>query len=122
MTMLILLFLLVQEIAVPDKPEVLTVSSYHITGFSFEREPDYKFSIRYKDSVGKEYIDEHIGPSSLPNPSGGPAITNPIGAEGFVKQINTTNFSTTSLNRRLLQHLATHGKIPPSTITGEVEK
>jgi hypothetical protein len=119
----LLLFLLTQEIAVPQAPVVSTITSYRITGFSFEREPDYKFIITYQDSNGKTYTDEHVGPSSLKNPlEGDPPIVNPTGAEGLVKQLNTANLSTTSLIKRLLQHLVQHGKIPAATITGEVEK
>lgn len=111
----------VQEIAVPDKPVVATITSYRITAFAFDRLPDWRFIITYEDSNGKIYTDDHVGPSSRPNPEGGPAINIPTGAESFVKQINTTNFSLTSLTKRLLQHLVTHGKIPASTVTGTPE-
>jgi hypothetical protein len=110
-----------QEIAVPDKPVPAVISSYEIVGFSQERYPDWRFTITYRDNLGKTYTDEHHGPSSIPNPAGGQAV-NPDGAEAFLKQMNTANFSTVSFTKRLLQHLVTHGKIPSSTVTGEVEK
>jgi hypothetical protein len=116
------LFAGVQEIAVPDKPVPVTITAYRITGFSFEREPDWRFAITYKDSNGYTYVDEHKGPSTKPDPAGGSPITVPEGAEGFLKQLNTLNLSTTSLTKRLFQHLMQHGKIPASTVTGEVEK
>lgn len=110
-----------QEMAVPDKPIVSTVTSYKIIAFSQEREPDWRFVITYKDSNDKVYRDEHHGLNSLPNPEGGAPINNPEGADELMKQLNTGNFSTTSMIRRLLQHLVTHGKIPPSTVQGTPE-
>jgi hypothetical protein len=116
--------ILAQEMAVPDAPVPATITSYKIIAFSQEREPDWRFVITFKDSNGKIYRDEHYGATSLPNPAGGEPINNPEGADSFLKQMNTTNFSTTSMVKRLLQHLVQHGKIPPSTVAGtpEVDK
>jgi len=113
-----------QEIAVPDKPLTVTITSYKVIGFSQERDPDWRFSITYQDSTGKTYVDQHYGLSSRPNPAGGQPIVNPEGADSLLKQLNTMNFTTTSLTKRLLQHLIAHGKIPASTVTGtpEVDK
>ena len=110
-----------QEIAVPTTPVTVTITSYKVTGFSQEREPDWRFSITYQDSTGKVYVDQHYGLTSRPNPAGGQPLVNPEGADSFLKQLNTTNFSTTSMNKRLLQHLIQHGKIPASTVTGTPE-
>lgn len=110
-----------QERAVPDVPVVATITSYKITGFALEREPDWRFTITYQDSNGRAYTDSHYGPSSGPNPTGGPPIVNPEGADAFLKQLITANFSTTSMMKRLLQHLVQHGKIPASTVTGTPE-
>ena len=116
---------LAQEIAVPTTPVTATITSYKITAFTFEREPDWRFVITFEDSNGKAYRDEHHGRALLPNPTqGGDPIANPDGADTFIKQLNTMNFATTSLTKRLLQHLVQHGKIPASTVTGtpEVDK
>lgn len=110
-----------QEIAVPDKPVVTTVTSYRVTGFSLEMAPDWRFAIAYQDSSGKTYTDDHYGPSSVPNPVGGQPVVNPTGADAFLRQLNTSNFTTTSLTKRLLQHLVQHGKIPAATVTGTPE-
>jgi hypothetical protein len=110
-----------QEIAVPTTPVVTTITSYRVTGFSFEREPDWRFVITFQDSNGKVYTDEHYGPTSVANPAGGNPLTNPNGADTFLKQLNTANLSTTSLTKRLLQHLVQHGKIPAATVTGTPE-
>lgn len=108
-----------QEIAVPDTPVAATITSYKIVAFSQEREPDWKFTIVYKDSNGKVYEDEHYGLSTVQGPEG--PITRPEGADALMKFMNTANFATTSQIKRLLQHLVQHGKIPPSTVTGTPE-
>ncbi len=108
-----------QEIAVPTTPVVTTITSYKVTGFALEREPDWRFRITYQDSNGKVYTDEHYGPSVRQTPTG--PVDNPDGADVFLKQLNTMNFSTTSLTKRLLQHLVQHGKIPAATVTGTPE-
>lgn len=110
-----------QEVAVPTTPVVTTITSYRVTGFKFEREPDWRFTITFQDSNGKVYTDEHSGPTSIPNSSGGTPLTNPNGADTFMKQLNTANLSTISLTKRLLQHLVQHGKIPAATVTGTPE-
>ena len=111
---------LAQEYAKPDAPVSATITEYRIIRFAQQREPDWRFTIVYRDNNGKEYSDEHFGLSETPDPAnpGGPPITNPNGADKFLKQMNTMNFSTTSMVRRLLQHLEDHGKIPPSTVQG----
>ncbi len=110
-----------QERAVPDAPVPATITSYQIVAFSLDREPDWRFVITFKDSNGQVYRDEHYGPSSIPNPDGGAPIAIPSGADAFLKQLNTANFSTVSLTRRLLQHLVQHGKIPAATVQGTPE-
>lgn len=110
-----------QEVAVPDTPVPATITSYKVIAFSQEREPDWRFVITFKDSNGKVYTDEHQGLTSMPNPTGGAPLTNPNGADSFLKQLNTANFSTTSLTKRLLQHLVQHGKIPAATVQGTPE-
>lgn len=111
-----------QEVAVPMTLVPATVTDYRVTGFSQQREPDVRFCITYRDNNGRVYTDEHHGPSSRPNPLDGQPVVLPEGADAFLKQLNTANFSTTSLTKRLLQHLVQHGKIPASTVTGEAEK
>jgi hypothetical protein len=121
MTLLLpLLLVLAQEMAVPDTPVPSTITSYKIVGFSQEREPDWRFTITYKDSNNMVYRDEHYGLTTLTGPDGKP-ITRPEGADELMKQLNTGNFSTTSMVKRLLQHLVQHGKIPPSTVQGTPE-
>lgn len=119
--LMLLLVVAMQEVAVPNKPVEAPVTSYRITGFSFDREPEWRFTIYYQDSNGVRQADEHVGPSSLLNPTGGEPIVNPTGAESFIKQLNTGNFGTISLTKRLLQHLVAHEKIPASTVTGTPE-
>jgi hypothetical protein len=110
-----------QESAVPVAPVPVTITSYQVTGFSQERYPDWRFTITFRDSNGKVYTDAHSGPTSVPNPAGGQPLTNADGADSFLKQLNTANFTTTSLTKRLLQHLIAHGKIPASNVTGTPE-
>lgn len=110
-----------QEKAVPDTPVPATVTEYRIIRFEQERDPDWRFVITFKDNNGRLYTDEHRGLTSIPNPTGGEPLTNPDGADSFLKQLNTANFSTVSLTRRLLQHLVQHGKIPAATVTGTPE-
>jgi hypothetical protein len=105
-----------QETAVPDTPVPTTITSYRVTGFSLEREPEWRFVIVYKDNNNKEYRDDHHGPSTV---SG---VNNPEGADELIRALNTANLSTNSLMKRLLQHLVQHGKIPPSTVQGAPEK
>lgn len=108
-----------QEVAVPNAPVVTTVTSYRIIKFEQEREPDWRFVITFVDSNSKVYTDVHYGLTTVPGPTG--PITRPDGADSFLKQLNTANFSTTSLTKRLLQHLVQHGKIPAATVTGTPE-
>jgi hypothetical protein len=107
---------LAQEMAVPDKPVVVTVTSYEVVGFSFQRYPAWHFEISYRDNTGKTYTDTHHGPDTVGE------VANPNGAERFLKQMNIGNFGTVSLTRRLLQHLVQHGKIPAATVQGTPEK
>lgn len=119
---LVLVALLVasaQELAVPTTPVPATITSYRVVGFSQEFGPDWRFCITYQDSNGKTYTDEHYGLAMRPGPDG--PTPNPVGADAFLKQLNTSNFSTTSMTKRLLQHLVAHGKIPASTVTGTPE-
>lgn len=109
-----------QEVAVPDKPVPMTVTSYRVVGFSQETDPEWRFVITYKDSNGAVYTDAHHGKAVVLVPGGQP-IANPEGADAFLKQLNTANFTTNSLTKRLLQHLVQHGKIPASTVTGTPE-
>ena len=111
-----------QEGAKPDVPVNKTVNLYRIIRFSQERKPDWRFVITFEDDQGGVYTDEHYGPSQIPDPANPGSFTeNPNGAEKFLKQMNTTNFSTNSMTKRLLEHLELHGKIPPSTVVGTPE-
>jgi hypothetical protein len=109
-----------QEIAVPVTPVVRTVTSFQIIGFSQERYPQWRFTITWRDSNGDVFSDVHFGPTSMPSPDG--PIIRPDGADSFIKQMNTANFSTVSFERRLIEHLEKHGTIPAYTISGTPEK
>lgn len=111
-----------QEVAVPDKPVQVAVTSYRIIALSQTFEPEPRFTITYVDNTGRVYTDEHEGPSQVPNPSGGDPMVNPAGADAFLRQMNTADFRSVSVVKRLLQHLVQHGKIPPATVTGTPEK
>ena len=117
----VLLSIAAQEIAVPVKPIVRTVTSFRIIGYYQERDPDWRFTIKWRDSNGDVFTDTHYGVTLQNNPNGPPTIR-PEGADVFIKQMNTANFSTVSFERRLMEHLEKHGKIPAFTVTGEVEK
>jgi hypothetical protein len=119
MRALILVLLFAQEMAVPTTPVPITITSYRIVSFEMDREPEWRFTITYKDSNDKIYKDVHFGPSSISGPNGPTA--RPEGAEELIKQLNTADFRTNSLIKRLLQHLVTHGKIPAATVTGKPE-
>ena len=113
---------LAQETAVPKTPVTVTVpvttqtqvtiTGWQVIGFSQDRLPDWRFTITWRDNTGKIYTDSHSGVVS---------VVGPNGADTFLKQMNTTNFSTVSMIRRLFQHLEAHGKIPPHTIQGTPE-
>lgn len=105
-----------QEVAVPDKPITSTVTSYEIEAFSWERLPEWRFTIRYRDNNGVTYADEHYGLVTMPGPTG--PIKRAEGADEFMLTLNTLNLSTTSMIKRLLQHLVQHGKIPASSVQG----
>lgn len=105
-----------QEIAVPNTPIVATITSYEIVSFEMERIPEWSFRISYRDSNEKMYVDQHRGQSMLLN-----GLQNPNAAEPFLRQLNTANFATNSLVKRLLQHLVQHGKIPAATVQGTPE-
>ena len=109
-----------QEVAVPDKPVVATITSYKVIAFSQDREPDWRFTITFQDSNGKVYQDIHFGLSTVQGPTG--PISRPEGADALLKQLNTMDFRTTSLTKRLLQHLVQHNKIPAATVTGTPEQ
>lgn len=111
--------LVAQEVAVPDKPVVSAITGYQVIGFSQERYPDWRFTITYRDNNEKVYTDVHVGLTTIQGPAG--PVSNPEGADTFLKQWNTMNFSNISQTKRLLQHLVQHGKIPPSTVTGTPE-
>jgi hypothetical protein len=79
-------------------------------------QPDatWTLTIRYADNAGRVYFDDHVGVYD--------ARTNPRGADQLVKQITSGNYSTTSINKTLLQHLIAEHAIPPATITGHPER
>jgi hypothetical protein len=110
-----------QEIAVPDAPETKTVKGYAIVSILIEREPFWRLVIVYRDDLKNEGRDEHTGESYYLDPATGTKTFRPDGASELIKQFNTMNFSTQSMNRRVLQHLSQHGKIPPSTVVGAPE-
>jgi hypothetical protein len=108
-----------QEVAVPDTPVEVTVKAYAIISIHTERVPDWRFVIAFTDDQGKRQEDVHYGPSYVTDPSTGTKTAIPEGAENLCKQMNTANMSIKSMNKRALEHLVAHGKIPPSTVQGE---
>jgi hypothetical protein len=108
-----------QELAIPDKPVTVTIASYEVIGFSWDRKPDWRFTITYQDSTGKTFTDYHYGLTVRPGPTG--PVNNPEGADSLIKQLETANLTTSSLTKELIKHLVTHGKIPASTVTGKPE-
>jgi hypothetical protein len=94
-------------------PADITVKSIKIISFAQQRLPDWRFVIIAEDNNGKQYLDEHIGLYH--------AETNPKGADRFLKQMNTMNFATTSMVKRLLEHIESEGIIPPITVVGTPE-
>lgn len=101
-----------QEKADVAKPVVVdkTITEFEIAGFAFSRLPEWKVTISYVDNLGTIYVDEHTGTTQTE--------TNPNGASAFVITLNKANLSTKSLERRLLEHLQSEGKIPAASITG----
>jgi hypothetical protein len=107
-----------QEVAVPDAPVTVTVKAYAVIGMLIEHTPEYRLSIYFTDDQGKRQEDNHVGPSYFTDPITGTKTALPEGAESLIKQLNTANMSVKSMVKRSLEHLITHGKIPPSTIQG----
>lgn len=105
---------LAQEVAVPDKPVTETVTVYRITGLSLDTSSEVRFTITYRDNLGRVFTDDHVGPSVIETPDG-PAAR-PEGAEALVAQWNTADFRASSMTKQLFAHLVEHGKIPPSTV------
>ena len=103
-----------QEVAVPEVPVDVTVRAYKIVAFSQQQTPDWRFVITWTDDQGKMGNDEHFGLNYLPDPANpsGPPLYNPTGADAFLKQLNTMNFTTTSMVKRLLSHLVSHRQDP----------
>src|SRR5678816_3750647 len=100
-----------QEKAVLDKPLVVTTSDYEIVGLSFTRLPTWRFVITYTDTNGQTQMDVHQGETSTNVPSN-------VAADTFIIALNKANLSTKSLERRLMEHLISEGKIPAATING----
>jgi hypothetical protein len=67
---------------------------------------DWSITIRYIDNTGSVLVDNHAGADAGP----------------LVKAILNGNFTQTSLNKHLLQHLITEKKIPPATVVGKAVK
>jgi hypothetical protein len=74
----------------------------------------WTFTIRYADNAGHVYFDDHDGVYH--------ATTNPRGADQLVKTLLTGDYTKTSINKMLLEHLIVEKAIPPSTITGTPPK
>lgn len=58
--------------------------------------------IQLRDNVGNPLIHEYTGDQ----------------ATDYIKWINTANFSTKSMQKRILEKLTAEGVLPPGTVTG----
>jgi hypothetical protein len=96
-----------QEKATLTTPQTVSVTDYEIMRVDLQRLPSWGLRLYYRDSAGKELLDEHTGAE----------------AETLIKALNKANLSTTSLEKRALLHLqdaAAHGgvaKIGAGSIT-----
>jgi hypothetical protein len=97
---------------VPPPP---AVSEYQIATVLMQRLPVWQLAITYVDNLGVFHHHTHTGVFH--------ATTNPNGADVLVKQLNTINLSTKSLEQRAKEHLDTCttgvGETPgPATMSG----
>jgi len=89
----------------------MTITEYEIIGGEFKLSPTYVLTIHYRDNLGTEYADTHMGYAD--------PVTNPRGADTLIKVLFRADMSKQSLERRLLQHLAQEGLIPAIDIQGD---
>lgn len=90
------------------KPEVVN-TKYKVIYMMFSIEQSH-CAFNLLGQNGERLFAEYGGPLATPEEQ--------EEARKFIKFCNTANFSTNSMQKRILQKLGTDGKIPPGTVTG----
>ena len=89
-------------------PRVLTVTDYRIISLEMVFEPILSVTITYADNTGTTTEDVHVAGAAPGS-----------GAAALISIVNQADHRSSSLERRLLEHLAEEGKIPAVTVTGK---
>ena len=87
-------------------PTTATTTQYAVRGLVLSRNPT-----AIDESFVRVTVEDNFGVKSAHEYSGAEAAA-------LLTQLNTMNFSTVSLQKRLLQKLVADGKLPPGTVTG----
>lgn len=98
-----------QEKVVLTTPVPSTVTEYEVVELRILKIPEWRLVITVRDNRGNVVVDRHIGIVSAQNPEG---------ADVLIKALNKANLTVSSLEKRILEHMVTEGKLPAGTVTG----